>query len=241
MEKNIVRSWCLAALVAALFCGANVRPAGAFTILPDRLSLDRFLRSNAVHDNFERFPVDAFGAIPLDVTRLDASTITNGHGPGLVVPGITLEGSGGLQWNGRGYFGQPSRTISGVTSLELDFHDPVTAFGLDLLVFARFPDVALVSIFGADDRTLLATFGIPVFDPSFEVFFGIEDRGGIGRVAFAGTAQPWSPALDDLTFGSRAVPEPGLALLVIAAGGAAAYRCRRLRTARTGRRAHTDA
>src|SRR5687768_4212459 len=151
MERRMVRSWFLAALVVALLGGADVRSADAFTILPDRGSLDRFLRLGAVHDNFERFPVDAFGAIPLDVTRLDATTITRGHGPGLVVPGITIDGSGGLQWNGRGYFGQPSRTISGVTDFELDFHDPVTAFGLDLLVFARFPDVALVSVFGADD------------------------------------------------------------------------------------------
>lgn len=216
-------SWLVRALsLVAMFC-ASVQAATASTIIPDRGTLERLLGSYAVGENFERFPVDPFGAMILDVNTLDETTIANGHGPGLVVPGVTVEGPGGLQWNGRGYFGQPSRTLSGLSTLDLDFSTPVAAFGLDLLVFARFPDVAQVWVFGADDRTLLGIFGIPVFDPSFEVFFGLADPAGIGRVALVGTALPWSPVMDDLTFGTRTVPEPGVAILLVA-GAAAAWR-----------------
>jgi len=218
-----VKSGLWRALAVMLAVCGNAQLADAALILPDRGTLDRLLRTEAVRENFERFPVDPFGAIDLDVDSLDATTVTNGQGPGLLVPGITIEDESGLQWNGRGYFGQPSRTISGGSTLHIDFHDPVGAFGLDLLVFAHLADIARVSVFAADDTTLIGTFQIPVFDPSFEMFFGIADRGRIGRVSLTGTTWPWSPVVDDLTFGTRAVPEPGVAILFMV-GGAMAWR-----------------
>ena len=212
-------------MLLALAGGAEL--SHATPLIPDRGTLERLLGDSAVNEHFEMFPVDPFGAMPLDAKRLDAETVTNGHGPGLVVPGIAIEGPGGLQWNGRGYFGQPSRTLSGGSTLDIDFTSPVVAFGLDLLVFSRFPDIAQVSVFGADDRTLLGTFGVLVLDPSFEVFFGFFNEAGIGRVSLAGTAQSWSPVIDDLTFGTSTVPEPAIPILLLMAAAAAARRRRR--------------
>lgn len=203
-------------LALALCDSTPAQAAGG--IVPDRSTLDSILAGyGPLTENFEAIN------LPPDVGQVGPPVLSSnisyyGFGSGLVVPGVTFSSIGGvLQWNSEGYFGQPSKDInSSSTTLQINFTAPTPAFGLDLLVFAGFGDDANVSVYGADDATLLASFsGISLSDPSSPVFFGYQDASGIGMVQIQGTDHSWSPLIDNLTF--AVVPEPSAtALLALA-------------------------
>ncbi len=177
--------------------------------VPDRATLNSILAGyGPVTETFEAIPFPAVGQVIPPVLNNAASVY--GFGSGLVVPGITFLDPTltQLQWNGGGYYGQPSNDLNSNTStLEIDFSHPARAFGLDMTVFAGFGDNANVNVYAVDNLTLLASFsGIPVNDPSSPVFFGYQDPGGIGKVEIQGASRGWSPMIDNVTFAP--VPEP---------------------------------
>jgi hypothetical protein len=189
-------------------------------IVPDRPTLNSIVAGyGPVTENFEAI------SLPLNVGQvgppvLNSTTHFDGWGPGLVVPGVTFWAVlGDLQWNGAGYYGQPSEDILSTSStIQINFSNPTLAFGLDLLVFAGFGDHANVNVYGADDTTLLASVsGISISDPSSTVFFGYQDSAGIGMVQIEDTDHGWSPLIDNVTFAT--VPEPSaFAILIMCAG-----------------------
>jgi hypothetical protein len=205
----------IALLGATVTGNAQIYTGG---IVPDRSTLNSILAGyGSVTENFEAI------SLPPNVGQigpavLNSTTHFDGWGPGLVVPGVTFSAvSGDLQWNGAGYYGQPSKDIcSSSSTIEIDFSNPTPAFGLDLLVFAGFGDNANVNVYGADNTTLLANIsGISISDPSSPVFFGYQDSAGIGMVQIQSTVHSWSPLIDNVTFAT--VPEPSVpALLAVA-------------------------
>jgi hypothetical protein len=192
-------------------------------------------------ENFESFSVGNGAATALGSATLNSTSIVGGQGPGLVQSGLNFTfGTGGLQWDGAGYFGSPSKEIlSGSPAgqpLGIQFTGLVNAFGIDLRAFTGFGATATVNIFAPNDTTLIASVsGIALSSSGVPVFFGWQDAGGIGEVTLTQTGQPWSPIIDNLEYGNAAtssVPEP-FTLSIFGSGlaGALAMSRRKKRTA----------
>ena len=100
-------------LKMSIAVGAVVAANASADIVPDRATLDGILGGSAVTEDFESFSVAFGSADSLDVASLDAFTIANGQGPGLVQPGATYwdPSATQLQWNGDTYFGLESQTL----------------------------------------------------------------------------------------------------------------------------------
>jgi hypothetical protein len=180
--------------------------------LPDRATLNSILGGGAIKEPFEAFNVSNGTSAPLFSTTLDAGTVTNGQGPGLIVGGVTIADLSGLQWNGDNFLGLSSKSVSGeMTSrdLSIDFTRATTAFGVDLETYQGFPTTITATVFATDDTTPLGIMaGISVPGPS-PVFLGFSDAGGVGKVVLTATGQQsFSAVIDNLTFGVAAVAEP---------------------------------
>ncbi|GBD52164.1 PEP-CTERM sorting domain-containing protein [Microcystis aeruginosa] len=204
----------------------GIHRVSAGTIISDRTQLNTILGGSGVTENFENYNVPDGDAQGLQA-KLDSSTVVNGQGPGLVVNGVTfVAGSSNLQWNGANYFGSPSKELlANGQPMNIDFSVPVNAFGLDLRAYQGFGDTATVTIFGTDDSTVLDTISpIGLAGTGVPVFFGYQDIAGIGKIELTPQSLPWSPIIDNLTFGQSAAastPEPstvlGLGLLGLGA------------------------
>jgi hypothetical protein len=226
----------LAAFVL-LLGGVGQARAGA---IGSRAALQALLGGPGTLEDFEAFSIASGSAVVTGVALLNSTTIVNGQGPGLVVPGVDFTfGTGLLQWDGAGYFGSPSKEIlSGAPAgqpISIDWTaSPVRAFGIDLRAFTGFGATATMLIFGPDHTTLIGTLpGVGLPDSGVPLFVGWEDAGGIGKVSFTQLGQPWSPIIDNLEFGGTAsVPEPtALTLLGIGLAGMAGYGWRRRKQA----------
>jgi hypothetical protein len=212
-----------AVLAATMTFGVHRVSAG--TIISDRAQLNTILGGSGVTENFENYNVDVSDL--LETTLLDSSTVVNDQGPGLVVNGVTfVHSSSFFQWNGANYFGAPSKELLATDQqMTIDFSVPVDTFGVDLRAFQGFGDTATVTIFGTDDSTVLDTISpIDLADTGVPVFFGYQDLAGIGKIELTQVTRPWSPIIDNLTFGQSApssTPEPstvlGLGLLGLGA------------------------
>ena len=209
------------ALSLVLFLGAlcfiplpsTIATAG---VIADRATLDALLGASEVTENFEAFSIAPGGSTFLGITSLNAGTTTLGQGPGLVVPGVQFGSPTNLQWNGAGYFGQPSKDILGYNPLAINFAIPTNAFGLDLLAFKGYPETATVTIYGADDISEIAKIsGIGLPSSASPIFFGYSDNSGIGKVLLEQQPDRWSPIIDNLSFGTPTpIPEPATMLLL---------------------------
>ena len=231
----------LATTFTAVLSAITACPVAAQQIA-NRATLNTLLANGSSKDTFEIFnvPNNSPASVP---STLDATTITNKQGPGLVSPGVTytsIATTGGalassLQINGANYFGQPSRDLlSNATILRIAFSTSVTAYGLDLTTYATFPDTATIRTYAADGTTLVNTtsgLALSISTPSVPTFYGFQNATGIGAVELQGT-QPYSPIIDNVQFGNAAAgstaPEPGSAGLlltcVLPLGGLAARR-----------------
>jgi len=209
-------------LFLAALAGAAIS-AHAGILVPDRSTLSTILGASAVTEGFEAYSITAGSATDFGAT-LDATTVLNGQGPGLVVPGVSFSTAGpSLQLDASGYFGAPSNELlSNSNGLTIDFSSPQQAFGVDLRDFAGYLNTATVIVYAANNTTVLDTYsniglgGTPVF-------FGYENSSGIGSVFLTGT-EPWSPIIDNVEFGSvaGAAPEPSTIMMLLGGAGVVA-------------------
>lgn len=217
------------AVVASLASAASVE-AGP---IASRAALQVLLGGPGTLEDFENFNVGAGSAALLDCPALNSSAICDGAGPGLVKPGLNITfGDGPGQWDGAGYVGSPSKEILSNARngppVSIDFASAVGAFGLDLRAFVGFPATATMTVYGADDVTVIGVIsGIGLVGTP--VFAGWEDASGIGLFQVTQVGQSWSPIVDNLEYGEAAavIPEPA-SLLLVGTGLVAAGR-RRLR------------
>jgi hypothetical protein len=217
----------LAGMAAALVAG--ISHGGEIS---SRADLVKLLGGQGTLEAFETFDVPAAQAINLDCKALNNAAVCNGKSA-LVVPGIDITwGTGAGQWNGKDYFGAPSKEIlSTGAPLMIDFGQAVEAFGVDLRAFTNFRGIAQIKVFGADDRDLLGVIaGLELPESGVPVFIGWTDAKGIGSVEFQQAVQgggAWSPIADNLQFGTfnGRVPEPSpLSLLALGLAGLLARR-----------------
>jgi hypothetical protein len=183
-------------------------------VVPTRAQLNALLGGGGKTENFEKFSVPDNNFIEFS-SPLDSTSIKNGQGPGLVVPGIRFAiNPGGLQVYGTHVFGGNSQRLSfSATSAYLNtFNPPVTAFGLDLLALQGFSGSPQIAIYDAA-HSFLGSFPVgTVGDPIMPTFFGFQHAGGISE--FDITVFGGGPILDNVTFGN-AVPEPATFPLIL--------------------------
>ena len=210
---------------AAVVLPTHLAPAQA-AVVASRVALQGILGGPGTLETFDGFSISNGNSLDINCNPLSSTSICNGQGPGLIVPGITIsQSSFRVIWNGTGYFGATtSPTIRGFSAglggeLDIRFAQGRRAAGFDLAAIAGFPDTGTISFFGPDQTTLLGTMA-PILPTSGAFSFaGWEDAGGIGRVTLAGTDHNWSPLLDNLEFEAVSAPEP--ASLALLAGGMA--------------------
>jgi len=160
-------------------------------------------------EDFESYPAANSTGVPLGLSLLDDSTIANGFGPNLVMPGCTYSTSGPfLQWNGNGYFGQLSRNLCGAgLDVVMEYDPPVTNVSFDITVFNTAPDLVTVEVFGPG-RVLIDTFtGINVVDGTGVPFS--YQGGPIASVKVWATQQLSSPIVDNHEYGGPSLTVTG--------------------------------
>ncbi len=211
-------------LIAQSLLGLFVCGSPAFgSVIATRTSLNSLLAPGATTEDFENLTVDANDQWDPDAeTELDSTTTatiygTPAGGPGLVQPGVQYISSQQIGWNGDGYYGLSTNTLfsnSSDSTLEVLFTGTVNAFGLDLLAFDGYGDTANVAVLGADGTTVIFNSAdLTLSGPTAPLFFGYQDAAGIGGAYITQQNNPWSPVIDNLTFGQTSAPEPGAATL----------------------------
>ncbi|MDA0668120.1 MAG: hypothetical protein O3A95_09680 [Planctomycetota bacterium] len=165
-------------------------------------------------EDFETYPVANGAGTPLGLSLLDHTTIANGFGPNLVMPGCTYSTGGPfLQWNGNGFFGQTSRNLCGAgLDLVMQYDPPVTNVSFDIMVFNTAPDAVTVEVFGPGRVLLSTTTGIAVIDGTGVPFS--YQGGPIASVKIWATQQPSSPIVDNHEYGG-----PNLSITGACPGG----------------------
>ena len=193
--------WIVAALISF---GVAATPASAGSTVPNRATLQTLIGGIGTLESFEAYNVPNGGAEGLITPTVTSTTVVNGQGPGLVVPGIILScSSGQQQWNGNGYFSLSTRTYLGypANTLVVDFAPAVGAFGVDLTAFNGFAYTAEVKVFATDDTTVLFTQTLAVPNAPSKIFFGYQEAAGIGKVELRDQIHAWTAIIDDLEFG----------------------------------------
>lgn len=215
--------------LALIVLGLAVVGAVGAQQIGTRAQLNSLLVGGGTLDDFERYNVADGGAEVMGVWSLDSNTIVNGQGPGLVNPGATYldTSQSNLQWNGRNYFGQPSRDIlsNGGGMITIRFDVFTQAFGLDLNNFVGYAYTGQVRVFNGTN--MVGSGNIALTGGNGEnVFFGWRNDAGIDRVEVFSGNYSWSPLIDNHQYG--VVPEPASALAVVAGLVALARRRRRV-------------
>jgi hypothetical protein len=110
----------------------------------------------------------------------------------------------------------------------IDFSVPVTAFGFDFFPTILTGTEIGVTVFAADDTTILQSDTIIIPPFSFGSFIGLVEPADIGSVALTAVAAEFFKDIniDNVTFGLARVPEPASLLLFLAGFAAIARRLR---------------
>ena len=196
-----------ASAVSLLVCSV----VHAATLVPDRATLNAILGTPIV-DDFETYLI-APGEFSLPFVFLDATTVVDEQGPGLVSDGVTYSVPGNVVFVAEDFFviGHSQGLVFGsIGAMEIDFVDPVPAFGLDWDPFDQF-DPVVFSVFAADDTTSLGTWVNPLVFGPLMPFFGVEHAAGIGKVIMGLPEGPRFGFVDNVTYAP--IPEPGTAVL----------------------------
>ncbi|MFK5956382.1 MAG: hypothetical protein QM477_08070, partial [Planctomycetota bacterium] len=173
-------------------------------------------------EDFESYPAANSTGSPLGLSLLDDTTIANGFGPSLVMPGCTYSTGGPfLQWNGNGFFGQTSRNLCGAgLDVVMEYNPPVTNVSFDIMVFNTAPDLVTVEVFGPGRVLLDVTTGISVVDGTGVPFS--YHGGPIASVKVWATQQLSSPIVDNHEYGGPNLSITGACLtgLTLSVSGA---------------------
>jgi hypothetical protein len=135
--------------------------------------------------------------------------------PSLTFPGFTLSTTGvyGLQLDAPGYYGAVNYELLGENALTVTFGAAQNWFSLDLRDFAGFGGLDTISVYGTDDVTLLATYGITL-NGSIVTFTDSGESALIGAVSLSNVgSEAWTGILQSVTYNGTAVPEPATAVL----------------------------
>jgi len=212
MIRSFRSSCCLSAGVLALSLDVSAAPAGDLCGVEGRI-LDRAdllarLGSNAVIEGFEAFQLPPDNVDCIAIQCLDATTIADGQGPGLVQPGARycnpLVGSDWICWNGDQYYQRTTKTIEAYPggAIHILYTRFVTAMGVDLSAFIGYGYSGTATLYDTADH-LLGTVEFTLATGGPERFFvGWYHAGGIGRVEIASPTWSWSPKIDDHAYGA---------------------------------------
>jgi hypothetical protein len=130
----------------------------------------------------------------------------------LAFPGFTLVagGSTGLQLDAPQYFGAVNyELLSNGGDLTIDFATTQNAFSIDLRDFSGFGGIDTVTVYGADDVTVLNTYSVAL-DGTIITFSDPGENAPIGAVNLSViSGENWSGILQSVTYDITATPEPG--------------------------------
>ena len=212
---NLLQQRLLAVAAAALF--ANAAHAGT---VASRADLQTAIGGVGTVETFQSLGSSTFG-FGCTGNALSASASCGVPTSGLQ-SGVAFTSSA-FQLDGPGYYGSPSTELlsnSGV--LGINFAGSVNAVGLDLRAFSGYGANATITVFGADDATVLATISnFNLGASGAPVFFGYESTAGIGSLSLSQGSYSWSPLVDNVEWGNTtsAVPEPtSIALIGLSLG-----------------------
>lgn len=214
LSKEINKTSIKIMAYGALFFSALNVNAG---LIASRDDLNSVLGDQLVFEDFEKPKLKIQMRYYLGPLTYD--TKVPGLGRHLVKPGVafqrnpeypnTLEGYRGIDWNPSGYFGSTSKVLSGVggsggESIRNDFQfvftTPVTAFGVDLWAYSGFPSSATASIYDPSGKLVSE---VNVSGSVGGTFFGWENAGGIGKVAFHDAPSGSYMQFDNVGFGAE--------------------------------------
>ena len=175
-------------LLAMIFLSGILPIRAAGTVIESRSDLLAQLGSAAVTEDFEAYIFPDYSARRVG-TQLDATSVLEGQGPGLIKPGVQFiqqPAGEGLQWDRQFDYGTTSAALVSDDELIVDFTVPVSHVGFDMFWFdVGFPlaHPSTVEVYAANDATLLYTTDIAEPFAPDSYFFGYADTGsGIGRI-----------------------------------------------------------
>jgi hypothetical protein len=152
-------------------------------------------------------------------------------GGSVAFPGFTLYTTGVLQLDSPGYYGATNYELLAVGGdLTIDFTVPQNSFSIGLRAFRGFGGDEMITVFAADDTTVLATYSVGL-DASIFTSTDSGESAPIGAVTLSDfSTHPWTGALQSVTFSSPdPAPEPGsLSLLGVGVLGLAGMVRRKL-------------
>jgi len=191
----------LASAVAALTSSALAQE------IPNRTALEVLLGANLILEDFETFQMPADATVSLDAEVLDATTVTNHQGPGLVEPGASYWAppSNLIHWNGDGWYGITTQSFFinfTCGSVHIEYDPPVQAFGVDLAnILPGLPCAGFAQVIDQGGSNVgLAHFAVGD-QPGDRTFVGWRHDPGISEVVLHSLDTFWSPILDDHGYG----------------------------------------
>ncbi|MCC7290970.1 MAG: hypothetical protein IT449_02790 [Phycisphaerales bacterium] len=159
------------------------------------------LLNGGTTDDFERYVVADGNAETLNIFDLSDATVANGQGPNLVNPGVIYFSAEKIQWNGRTYFGLPSRAIStSANSIGFSYEGMTQVMGIDLHAYAGFSDTVTVRVF-SPDGVLLGSTAVTLPNDASPAFVGFRHDDGIGALEVISQTRSFSAVLDNHSFG----------------------------------------
>ncbi len=134
---------------------------------------------------------------------------------------FTLSAPSELQLDAPGYYGATNYELLANDPLTITFNADQIAFSIDLRDFSGFGGSDTISVYAADDVTLLNSYSVTL--PSSGSIVSLSDPGESGLIGavtlgVAGGGS-WSGILQDVTYDYSSTPEP--ASLALVCGGLA--------------------
>jgi hypothetical protein len=211
--RKVMAMRTLLATIAALLVTASL--AAAEGQIATRAELMQMLGAYTT-DDYETMDVADGETMNTGLTALDATTVVDGQGPGLVHSGTTYTSiRGPFTWVGNNYLDLiPTRTLIAWNPTEanplepqlffaitIHFDEKPQAFGVDILRFGEMGQIT-VEVYETDDA-FAQEFYLPTPVAGEPYFFGFFREGGLTDVVVKNTlfGTIWSPNIDNFTYG----------------------------------------